>query len=107
MNGYYVSPHKYSDNPRLFNKNLMLLNRQEELAQLVKWAQRKGHRNPLRLYESCLADTRKALFQAEIEATRVAAFARFGHMMKKVLFPRPKYYQRGSATAYKRGWLTA
>ena len=106
MSGYYLSHRKSGDNLHLFYKTLMLLNPQEQLDQLEKWVRRKGHLNPLRLYENCHADTQKALFRVEIEACRLAAFARLGHMLKKALFPRPKYYQKGSASAYKRGWLT-
>ncbi len=91
---------------RKFFAALTLLNRQEELEQLVKWAKQKGYLAPLHLYEIRLSDTQKALFRTQIAMPRVAVCAHIAHVSKKVLFSRPKYYQKGSACAYKRAWLT-
>jgi hypothetical protein len=107
MNECYLSNRNSRNNLQNFFTVLTLMNREDELRRLVKWAGRNGHAHPLRLYKNRLTDTEKTLFRARFDAPLAIRNAHAAFILKKVLFPQPKYYQKGSASAYKRASLTA
>ncbi len=103
---YYIFRVKSVTNTQNFYQILTLMNREDELCRLAKWADKHRYTNPLRLYKTRLTDTEKALFRARIDTPYATRYAHAAFILKKVLFPRLKYYTKGSARAYKHALLT-
>jgi hypothetical protein len=106
MSIYDIPRLKTVGNVQKFYALLTLMNREDELRRLTKWADRNGRVHPLHLYKNRLADTEKALSRARIDAPYVTRYAHAAFILKRVLFPQSKYYRKGSASAYKRILLT-
>lgn len=81
---------------------LYLLNREEELQRLVKWAIRKRLPGPRKCYEDHLEDVERKLLRCRMETPQAAQWARRAHVLKRLLVSRPRYPQRGAAVGYSR-----
>lgn len=85
---------------------LVILNRQRELSRLIAWASRKHLRGPRRSYQLRLDDTERTLFRHQVSAPRLTAIARLLLNFNRLIFPTPRYFPKGSASAYRYNSLT-
>lgn len=81
---------------------LYLMNRQEELQRLVKWAVRKELSGPRKCYEGHIENVERKLLRSRVETPRAALWAQRAHALKRLLINRPRYPRRGAATEYSR-----
>lgn len=86
---------------------LYLMNRQEKLQRLVKWAIRKKLTGPRKCYEGHIENVEQKLLRYRVEAPRAASWARRVHVLKRFLVSRPRYPRRGAAAEYSRRYATS
>ena len=86
---------------------LFLINRQEELQRLVKWAVRKELTGPRKCYEGHIENVERKLLRYRVEAPRAASWAQRAHVLKRLLVSRPRYPRRGAAAEYSRRYAAS
>lgn len=86
---------------------LYLLNREEELQRLVRWAVRKRLPGPRSCYERHLEEVERKLLRCRMESPQAAQWARRAHVLKRLLVSRPRYPMRGAAAGYSRRYAVS
>lgn len=79
-----------------------VLNRKNDLEQLIRWTTRKRLTAPRRLYERLLIDEENRLWKYERRSPLACTLARIAVSLNALLNPTPKYrYTKGYATKYR------
>lgn len=81
---------------------LYLMNRQDELQRLVRWAVRNRLTGPRKCYEGHLEDVERKLWRCRVQSLGAAKLAYRASFLKRILFRPPRYPARGSAAGYAR-----
>lgn len=81
---------------------LYLMNRQDELQRLVRWAVQKELAGPRKCYEGHLEDVEQKLLRCRVQSPGAAKLAYRASFLKRILFHPPRYPARGSAAGYAR-----
>jgi hypothetical protein len=87
-------------NLTLFHQILACFERRDDLARLIKWAERKRLRGPRDAYVDRLFDEETRLMRHHLNSPRNYSVARFVHNTKRFFAP-PRTYYRGSAAKYR------
>ena len=85
----------------VFGNAYRMLNRRDELARLVAWAEKKKLHGPLRAYTALLAETDWVVRGAERSVPRAVRLAKIVQRLSKLVRGNPRYYQ-GAASGYCR-----
>jgi hypothetical protein len=86
----------------IFVEALHCTNRIGELHRLKAWAKRKRLTEPLRFYESRLAEEEHKLMKISMRFPNEMRWARLVHAISNLVSPTPRYLPRGSASGYRR-----
>lgn len=85
-----------------FWQTLRALNRRAELLRLIRWAQRKRLKGPLRMYQRWLEDEELELNRLNVRYREPARWAYWVHLLNRLLFPAPTRHSRDAARRYAR-----
>lgn len=78
-----------------------LLNRRAELERLIRWAARKRLKGPRLFYERRKQDTEQRLWRYTMRVPQLARYARWLHLLYRLLFPPVRYPRKGAAGGYR------
>lgn len=76
--------------------------RQDELTQLLRWAQRKRLSGPQRLYRRRLQDEETRLSRYQLQYPRLFSLCCWLKVFRQQVKGRPASYTRGAAAKYRR-----
>lgn len=83
-----------------FWQTLRTLNRRAELQRLIRWAQRKRLKGPLRAYQRRIEGEELELNRLNVRYPGAARWAYRVHRLNNLLFPAPTRHARGAARRY-------
>ncbi len=88
-----------------YQATIRLLNRERELTQLVRWAERKRLKGQHFHYSRLLNDTERALWRKRVQTPWAAAWAFSLYRLSCLVFP-DEPHRKGCARKFRRRWAS-